>query len=184
MNYWENERVTRRRLPILTFALAAFWIITDQVTKWLAVSYLTPGVATPLIGEWFQLRLVYNPGAAFGLGTGYTWILTAIAGVVAIGLAVAAARIADWRWALMIGSMLGGAVSHFFDRLLRPPAFANGHIVDFLDYGGYFVGNIADIALVGAAIGAVLLSFYGIPFSEPEHREPVTSPASPSGAQQ
>ena len=136
MNYWENERVTRRRLPILTFALAAFWIITDQVTKWLAVSYLTPGVATPLIGEWFQLRLVYNPGAAFGLGTGYTWILTAIA-----------------------------------------------HIVDFLDYGGYFVGNIADIALVGAAIGAVLLSFYGIPFSEPEHREPVTSPASPSDAQ-
>jgi signal peptidase II len=79
--------------------------------------------------------------------------------------------------------MLGGAVSHFFDRLLRPPAFANGHIVDFIDYGGFFVGNIADIALVGAAIGAVLLSFFGVPFIEPERHEQAKSPASPSGAQ-
>lgn len=182
MNYWENERVTRRMLSVWTYALATFWILADQVTKWLAVSNLTPGVGSPLIGEWFQLRLVYNPGAAFGLGTGYTWILTVIAGVVAVGLSIAAARVADWRWALMIGSMLGGAISHFFDRLLRPPAFANGHIVDFLDYGGFFVGNIADIALVAAAIGAVLLSFFGIPFSEPARREPATSPASPSDA--
>ena len=163
-----------RSLVFLTFALAAFWIVVDQASKFLAVEYLEPGIATPLIGEWFQLRLVYNPGAAFGLGTGYTWILTAIAGVVAIGLGSIVGRVRVLSWALVIGSMLGGAVSHFFDRLLRGPAFANGHIVDFLDYGGFFVGNIADIALVGAAIGAVLLSFFGVPFSEPERREPVT----------
>lgn len=162
-----------RSLVILTIALAAFWIVVDQVSKFLAVESLEPGVATPLIGEWFQLRLVYNPGAAFGLGTGYTWILTLIAGIVAIALCFLVPRVRRLDWALVVGSMLGGAISHFFDRLLREPAFANGHIIDFLDYGGFFVGNIADIALVGAAIGAVLLSFFGVPLSEPEHREPV-----------
>ncbi|MFM6967704.1 MAG: signal peptidase II [Microbacteriaceae bacterium] len=162
-----------RSLVILTIALAAFWIVVDQLSKFLAVEYLEPGIATPLIGDLFQLRLVYNPGAAFGLGTGYTWILTVIAGAVAIGLGFLVMRVRRLDWALVVGSMLGGAISHFFDRLLREPAFANGHIVDFLDYGGFFVGNIADIALVGAAIGAVLLSFFGVPFSEPEHREPV-----------
>lgn len=172
----------QRRLAVLTIGLAVFWILVDQVTKWLAVTYLVKGVPIPLLGEWFQLRLVYNPGAAFGLGSGFTWVLTVIAGVVAVTLGFFATRVHRWNWALVLGSMLGGAVSHFFDRLLRPPAFANGHIVDFLDYGGLFVGNIADIALVGAAIGAVLLSFYGVPFSEREPREPEKSPASPPDA--
>lgn len=183
MNYWENGRVTRRYLSVLAFALAAVWIVVDQATKWLAEAALEQGVANPLIGEWLQLRLVYNPGAAFGLGAGYTWILTVIAGLVSVALLVAATRVGNGWWAVALGSMLGGAISHFGDRLLRPPAFGNGHIVDFLDYGGFFVGNIADIALVGAAAGAVLLSFFGVQFSEPVRREPVTSPASPSDAQ-
>lgn len=165
--------MTRRTLAAITFGLATVWIILDQVTKYLAEKCLTPSAGVPLLGDWFQLRLVYNPGAAFGLGTGYTWILTILAGLVAIALAITATRVHRLNWALVIGSMLGGAISHFFDRLLRGPEFANGHIVDFLDYGGFFVGNIADIALVGAAVGAVLLSMFGVPFSAREHREPV-----------
>ena len=165
--------MSRRALVVFTFGLATVWIVLDQVTKFFAAAYLTPSAGVPLLGDWFQLRLVYNPGAAFGLGTGYTWILTILAGLVAIALVVFATRVDRLVWALVVGSMLGGAISHFFDRLLRGPEFANGHIVDFLDYGGFFVGNIADIALVGAAVGAVLLSMFGVPFSAREHREPV-----------
>jgi signal peptidase II len=96
------------------------------------------------------------------------WILTVIAGVAAIGLAVLAFRVNTPLWAIVIGSMLGGAVSHFFDRLLRGEELGSGKIVDFLAYGDLFVGNVADIALVAAAIGSVLLSFLGVPFSSPE----------------
>lgn len=166
-----------RTLATIAFALAAVWIAVDQFSKYLAVTYLEPGVDIPLLGTFFQLRLVYNPGAAFGLGTGYIWILTVIAGIASIALGVIASRVSRLSWALVIGSMLGGAISHFFDRLLRGETFANGKIIDFLDYNGWFVGNIADIALVGAAIGAVLLSLYGSPFSEPEPRERETSRA-------
>ena len=165
--------MSRRALVVLTFALAAMWIVLDQVTKYLAETYLTPSAGVPLLGDWFQLRLVYNPGAAFGLGTGYIWVLTLVAGLVAVALMYFATRVNRLVWALVVGSMLGGAISHFFDRLLRGDGFANGKIVDFLDYGGFFVGNVADIALVAAAAGAVILSLVGIPFSEPAHREPV-----------
>lgn len=162
--------MSRRAITFFTFGLAVAWIALDQLTKFLAEAYLVEGVAIPLLGGWFQLELVYNPGAAFGLGSDYTWILTVIAGIAAVTLVVLATRVTSVLWALTIGSLLGGAVSHFYDRLLRPPAFANGHIVDFLNYGGVFVGNIADIALVGAAIGAVILNFSGIEFSERSRR--------------
>jgi signal peptidase II len=61
--------------------------------------------------------------------------------------------------AIALALMLGGATTHLLDRLFRPPGFARGHVVDFIDYNGWFVGNVADIALVGGAILLVLLSF-------------------------
>ncbi len=167
--------MTRRNLLVLTFALAAAWIAVDQLTKLWAETALVDQPRIPVLGGWFGLVLVHNPGAAFGLGTGFVWILTVIAGVAVVGLVVLALRVRTTLWALAIGSMLGGAISHFFDRLLRGDGLGNGKIVDFLDYGGFFVGNVADIALVGAAIGAVLLSMFGVPFSEPERPAPEPS---------
>jgi signal peptidase II len=164
--------VTRRTLTALTFSLAAFWIALDQLTKLWAETALVGQPRTPILGGWFGLVLVYNPGAAFGLGSGFVWVLTVIAGIAVIVLVVVALRTHTFWWSIAIGSMLGGAVSHFFDRLLRGDTIGTGKIVDFIDYGGFFVGNIADIALVGAAIGSVLLSFFGVPFSSAERPKP------------
>ncbi len=163
--------MTRRTLVTLTFALAVAWLALDQLSKMWAETTLLNQPRIPILGGWFGLVLVYNPGAAFGLGTGFIWVLTVIAGVAAIALVVVALRVRNTWWALAVGSMLGGAVSHFLDRLLRGETLANGRIVDFIDYGGFFVGNVADIALVGAAIGAVLLSLFGVSFSESPRRE-------------
>ncbi len=164
--------MTRRTLTALTFSLAAFWIALDQLTKLWAETALVGQPRTPILGGWFGLVLVYNPGAAFGLGSGFVWVLTVIAGIAVIVLVVVALRTHTFWWSIAIGSMLGGAVSHFFDRLLRGDTIGTGKIVDFIDYGGFFVGNIADIALVGAAIGSVLLSFFGVPFSSAERPKP------------
>ena len=45
-------------------------VVLDLVTKLIAEATLlrTPGVS--VFGDWFQLRLVYNQGAAFGLHVG------------------------------------------------------------------------------------------------------------------
>lgn len=180
----ENRGVKIRLAPLVAFVLAAVWLAADQLTKVWAEQTLIPGEGVPLIGNLIQWRLVYNPGAAFGLGTGYTWVLTIIAGIASVALVVIAARTRNMLWALAMGSMLGGAVSHFGDRLLRGDEFAQGKIVDFIDYAGFFVGNVADIALVGAAAFAIVLSFVGVPFTVDEPQEQATEPAAPADPEQ
>ncbi|HXW96726.1 MAG TPA: signal peptidase II, partial [Gemmatimonadales bacterium] len=42
----------------------------DILTKSLAERFLLRSAGRSVFGDWFQLRLVYNPGAAFGLDLG------------------------------------------------------------------------------------------------------------------
>jgi signal peptidase II len=56
-----------RRLFAVTAALV---IVFDLVTKAAAEAHLTRVTGVSVFGEWFQLRLVYNQGAAFGLHLG------------------------------------------------------------------------------------------------------------------
>jgi signal peptidase II len=71
-------------------------------------------------------------------------------------------RLGSRGWAVALGMLLGGAVGNLADRLAREPGFGRGHVVDFLDYAGFFVGNVADIAIVAAAALIVLLSLRGV----------------------
>jgi signal peptidase II len=141
--------------------LGALLIVgVDQLTKWWAESTLQLYVYHPVIGDFLGWRLVYNPGAAFGLARDYTWVLTLLAAAAVIGLVIFALRNRRWSWALGILALLGGAISHLGDRLIREPGFGEGHIVDFIDYAGFFVGNVADIFLVLGALYLVVLSIF------------------------
>lgn len=142
--------------------LAAGVAVADQLSKWWAESALSPGVSTPVVGEFLEWRLTYNPGAAFGLGAGYTWVLTVVAGLAVVVLTVLATRTLSPAWAIGVGVLLGGVTSHLGDRLLRAPGFARGHVVDFIAYNGLFIGNVADIAIVGGAAFLVILTLLGM----------------------
>ncbi len=139
--------------------LAAVLVIAiDLFTKQWALDALVAGEKHPFIGDLISIQLVFNSGAAFSLGGEHTWVLTLVALVVTAGI-VWVARQARTRWAVLLaGFALGGAVGNLIDRLFREPGFAEGHVVDFINYGDYFVGNIADIAIVGAAIAFMILS--------------------------
>jgi signal peptidase II len=132
----------------------------DQWSKWWAEETLQRAAYNPVIGDLLGWQLVYNPGAAFGLASGYTWVLTILAAAAVIGLVVFAIMNLRWSWAIGIAALLGGAISHLGDRLFRDPGFGEGHIVDFINYAGFFVGNVADIFLVLGAIYLVLLSLF------------------------
>ena len=71
-------------------------------------------------------------------------------------------RLGSMWWAVTLGLVLGGAVGNLIDRLARAPGVFRGRVVDFIDYGGMFVGNVADIAIVGAAVAIVGLSLIGL----------------------
>ena len=147
-------------------------VVLDQATKWWAETTLEFREYIPVIGDLLGWRLVYNPGAAFGLASGYTWILTILAAAAVIGLTIFALRVPNVWWGVGVAALLGGAISHLGDRLFRDPGFAVGHIVDFIDYAGFFVGNVADIFLVAGAIYLVLVSLIQKDPSPPEGELP------------
>jgi signal peptidase II len=144
------------------FGIAVVVLVLDQLSKMWAQSELeVGGAARPFIGSLIEFRLIYNPGAALSIASGQTWIMTILsAGVVAF-IVVSARKIQSRAWACALGLVLGGAFGNLLDRLFREPGFPNGHVVDFIDYGP-FIGNVADIAIVGAAILIALLALRGI----------------------
>ena len=151
-----------KRLPVIVLWLVAIIVIVvDQASKQWALSALSDGRHTALFGRALGLVLVRNPGAAFSFATGQTWIFALIASCVVAIIIRVSRNLASGSWAVALGLVLGGAVGNLIDRLLREPGFLRGHVIDFIDYGGYFVGNVADIAIVAAAVGIIILSLGG-----------------------
>ncbi|WP_159621876.1 signal peptidase II [Ruania rhizosphaerae] len=163
----------RPRARGLLLALALVILVVDQVSKQLVLGRLEEGGYQPLLGDLLGFSLVFNPGAAFSFAEGSTWIFTIAAVVVTVVILVLARRLRSRSWALVLGGLLGGNLGNLVDRLFREPGFGVGHVVDFINYAGFFVGNIADIAIVVCAIGIALLSFRGVPLSG----RPVSKPA-------
>lgn len=150
--------VPRRRYWFI-LALAVIVIVLDQGTKVWAEAALGDGHRIELLPGLLEFVLVYNTGAAFSLGAGFTWVLAVIAGLAAILIGWYGWRVRSWPWAVAFGLVLGGAITHFGDRVFR------GKVVDFIAYGDLFVGNVADIAIVGGAIFAALLALLQLPIT-------------------
>nr|WP_253691811.1 signal peptidase II [Cellulosimicrobium protaetiae] len=155
---------------VWTVVLAALVLVVDQLTKWWAESSLTLGDDTiPLVGSLLGLRLIYNPGAALSIATGMTWLLTIVVVAVVVVIVRMVSRIGSRAWAVALGLLLGGALGNLVDRFFREPGFARGHVVDFIAYANWFVGNVADIAIVGAAVMIAVLSVLGIGLDGTRH---------------
>jgi signal peptidase II len=137
-------------------------VLADQGTKLWAETALADGQTIPVIGELIRFVLVYNPGAAFSIGTEFTWVLAVLAGAAVVGLAWFAWSLRSVGWTVAIGLVLGGAATHLGDRLFREPGFGRGHVVDFIGYGNLFVGNVADIAIFSGAVLILLLTLRGV----------------------
>ncbi|WP_127794733.1 signal peptidase II [Agromyces sp. LHK192] len=148
--------------PWIAIAIAVVVIVVDQLTKIWAEASLTTTERIELVGDLLGLQLAYNPGAAFSIGEGSTWIFTILSGVGVVVAAWFAWRTRSRAWAICLGLLLGGATTHFLDRLLRQPSFGQGHVVDFIAYLNWFIGNVADIALFAGAVMLVVLFALGI----------------------
>jgi signal peptidase II len=156
--------------------LAAVVVLADQCSKLWAISALADGAHITLIPDLLHLRLLFNPGAAFSIGAGTTWVFTLATAVAVVGVLYVGRRLRSRAWTVGLAALLGGAASHLLDRLFREPGFARGHVVDFIDYGGLFVGNLADIALTGSCVLLMLLNLRGVPLGNAPAKEPPPSP--------
>ena len=140
-----------------------FVYLADQTSKFFVVRDLTEGVSVDVIGEFLQFTFVRNPGAAFSIGTGSTWIFAILASAVAVFIVIFARRIRSLAWAGLFGLLLGGNLGNLTDRLTREPGFGVGHVIDFIQvYAFPAIFNIADIAIVSSMGLFIILTLRGI----------------------
>lgn len=156
------------RLAWPAFAIALVVILVDQGSKWWAETALADGQTIPVIGDLIRFVLVYNPGAAFSIGSDFTWVFALVAAVAVVFIGRLAWRVESVGWMVALGLLLGGATTHLGDRLFREPGFARGHVVDFIGYGDLFIGNVADIAIFAGAVMLALLTVLGVHMRRPE----------------
>jgi signal peptidase II len=138
--------------------IAAVVIALDLVTKRWAETSLVLYQPVQVAGDWVRWRLIYNPGAAFGLHLGpwsrWIFLVIAVVAVVVLYRLARSSRGTDLVRQVSLGAVTGGAIGNLVDRIRGPQG-----VVDFLDVG---VGatrwptfNVADI---GVSCGAVVLA--------------------------
>lgn len=155
----------RIRYPVLAAlgVVAVFVYLFDQYAKYLVEENLPLGRAVPVFDELLQFTFVRNPGAAFSLFSGTTWVFAIIASAVAIFIVVFAHRIRSMAWGVLFGLLLGGNLGNLTDRLFREPGFGIGHVVDFIQIWGFpAIFNIADIAIVSSMGLFIILTIRGV----------------------
>ena len=163
--------------------LAVLVLAADQFTKYLAIENLPPEEPVHVIGDFLIFYLIRNPGAAFSLGEGVTWIFTIALATVAIAITwLAATRVRSRLWAVALGLLLGGVLGNLTDRLFREPGFPVGHVVDFIHTPWMMpaIYNVADIFIVSMMIGVALLVLAGPHLDGTRQRkepEPAEAPA-------
>lgn len=150
---------------LVWLVVSAVVIVLDQITKAWVLSSLPEYTAVPVIeGVWNWYR-TYNTGAAFsflsdaGGWQKYFFVTLAIliSGLLAWWLSRTSRR--DWRVALPYALVIGGAIGNVVDRIVH------GHVVDFIQWHwrDYYwpAFNIADMAIVGGAVGIAVLGLFG-----------------------
>lgn len=158
-----RRRLSRPAVLAVVGLLAVVLLVADQVTKNWAVATLPELDAQPFLGEVLQLTLLYNTGAAWGMGAEITPVVTCLQIAIVIGVIVFAVRSVRSPWyALALGLIMGGALGNIHDRLLRAPGPFQGAVVDFLELPNWPVFNVADMAVVGGAILVIALGLFGL----------------------
>lgn len=154
-----------RRAPrprVLFIAVAVVLYALDQGAKALAEAHLEGRDDVRVVGELLQLRLAYNPGAAFNLGIGYTVVLSFVAIAAALAVAWFSRRLGSTLWALALGFLMAGICGNLTDRVFRDPGPLRGHVVDFLMLPHWPIFNVADMCIIAAAVLIMVQAFRGI----------------------
>ncbi|QCU77846.1 signal peptidase II [Citricoccus sp. SGAir0253] len=150
----------RHRGWIAVLVLAVGYVL-DQLTKRWVETTMVEGQVIDVLAPLLRWHFIRNPGAAFSIGEEHTWVFTLIQAGVAVFVAVLLFRVRSTAWALALGGLLGGVLGNLTDRLLRPPGFGVGHVVDFVALPNFAIFNVADSLIVCSMAGIVLLMFTG-----------------------
>ena len=136
--------------------LAFLFLLLDQISKVLILSYFQLGDSTPVM-SWLNIVRVHNAGAAFSFladASGWQrWFFVAIGALATVFILFMLRSHAGQRlFCFSMSCILGGAIGNVLDRLLH------GHVIDFIDFHiqtwHFPAFNLADSAI---SLGAFCL---------------------------
>jgi len=156
-------RSSRFSALVPQFLITIFALVLDQLTKNLVMRHMHRGETIRVLGDFFRLHYIENPGIAFGIDllppTGMR-IVSVFAVIVLAGI-IFLSQHTSFLQRFGFTLILGGALGNLVDRLSR------GRVVDFLDFGvgttRFWTFNLADslITVGSAIIVLVILLDYG-----------------------
>jgi len=135
--------------------IAGLVFAIDQLAKWIVSTQMELYQQIPIVGNFFLLTSIRNPGAAFGILKGQSLFFIIITIAVVSGLIWYIERNKRSGKTLLLaalGLVLGGALGNFVDRA------AFGEVVDFLQFNfGSYTFPIFNFADTGIVIGVGLI---------------------------
>jgi len=169
--------------------LSLFIVLTDQISKLLVKGFNIPFLGIyhegmhlyetrNVIGEFFRITFIENPGMAFGIdfGEGSKLFLTLFSLAASVGIIYYIYKVRDQIFILRfsLALILGGAIGNLIDRMFygvfyNEAPFLYGKVVDFFDLDFFniqFLGNnydrwpIFNIADLSVTIGVLLLLLF------------------------
>ena len=148
-------------LYLIVALIAAFAVVSDQVTKFLVVKFLSPeGTSVDVIPGVYRFTYVRNGNGMMGLFNENRWVFVVLSLVVVAAIVVYfwKARPKNRLLCVSLGMILGGGLGNMIDRIFH----ADGRVVDFIDFYAFpkvwkYIYNVADIFVT---IGTALLMIF------------------------
>lgn len=151
----QKERGERKKI-VSIILIGGTVLFLDQLSKFYIQKSLVIGQLIPVLGDFFRITYLKNPGVAFGLFPGQRlfFILVTFVIIVLLFTYLRRARRAGIWLNLSLSLILGGALGNLIDRLRI------GEVIDFLDFGfgphRWPAFNLADSA-ISVGVGMLLI---------------------------
>ncbi len=144
------RNITWRHIGLFVLIAVLFFVL-DRVAKEYVLRLFDPPLI--IIPGFFSFVSQENPGIAFGIRLPFFVQLLLTPTLLVVGMKMLIDNIDMKRWYILVivGVVVGGALSNFVDRLLY------GAVIDYIAVWRYPVFNIADMGIV---IGIFILFIF------------------------
>lgn len=148
------------RFNLILAVISLVSVGIDQLTKWLAVTFVKPAGTIPIIKfgetEWVNFTYCENTGMSFSLLEGQRIILIGLP-ILLIGVVeylIFSGKIKSTAMNVALAFLAGGGLGNLIDRIFL------GYVVDFIDFRiiNFAIFNFADIcAVLGGFAFAIMM---------------------------
>ena len=181
-----------------------FVVLADQITKilikgieipWLGLMIhgMPLGASIPVMGDFFRITFIENPGMAFGIEIGGKFLLTLFSIFASFGIFVYIYMMRSEKLAFRVSLalILGGAIGNLIDRVFYGVIYGDaplfyGRVVDFIDMdffninllgfhlSRFWIFNVADSSVT---IGVLVMLLFHRSFIKVQEELPVVEAA-------